>query len=249
MNKKPEERTYSWIKRECAVASGLYEKVVSELEPGDEDLKDLIPSPIEYVRDSGYYKEWWDDYKESKCEEFRVKHAVTIKELEKTKEENFKKLTMTEDEKLEYFLKKEKEIEEKRSRGEEIYYEPPEEYYVDQKALRGFFNSTLGVYLDLMSKIIELLNTKEFDYISIDHGHRDVSFEERLVNFLEPFENKYDYKQHKESCELGCSKCEEIRQEDMDKHISKCGGCEECATYEKMFQKIGKYKSAITLEK
>lgn len=208
LNTSKEERTFSWIKRECIVASGLYEKVIEDLEPEDEELKEIIPDPITYVRECEYYKNWWDEYKESKCEEFREKHADTISELEKKKDENFKKLQMTEEEKLEYFLEQEEVIKKKRERGESLFFEPPKEYYDDQKAIRGFFNSRMAVYLDLMSKILEILNTKEFDYISIDESAKsDYKFEERLTNFLEPFENKYYYDKHCEECK----DCDDLR--------------------------------------
>ena len=211
MNTKPEDRTYSWIKRECTVAQGLYGKVIEELDPEDVDLKDIIPDPITYVRNRDHYKSWWDAYKESQCEAFRQKHKSTIAELEKEKEENIKKLQMTEDEKLEYYVQKEKEIAEKRERGEEIFFEPPQDYIDDQKAIRGFFNSTMAVYMDLMSTILSLLGTEEFGFIKMDLSDANEAKEEsqlqnRLINTLAPYENYYFYE--KAQSNEKCNKCD-----------------------------------------
>jgi len=190
LNTSPSDRTFDWVKRECTVAQDLYSKVIEEIEEGDEDLKELIPTPIEYWMNIEIYKKWWDAYKEQKQEEFKQKHAWTLEQLEIQKENNFKKLAMTDDEKLMFYVEQDKEIARKRAAGERVFLEPDAEFLGDQKALRGFFNCTMAVYMALLSTIIDLILTDEFDFIEIDL-ERDIRLENCLVNTLEPHQNYY----------------------------------------------------------
>lgn len=189
LNTSPEDRTFDWVKREVLVAESLHAKVLEDIDPEDEDMIELVCTPKDYWVMRNLYKPWWDKYVETKCDNFKEKHAETLHELEKEKEENIKKLQMTEDEKIDYFLAKDKEREEKLARGESVYMGPPEEFYADQKAIRGFFNSTFAVYFGLMSKIIELLDSEEFDFIEIDLEEELLS--ESMINTLEPYQNKH----------------------------------------------------------
>lgn len=190
LNTSPIDRTFDWIKRECTVAQDLYAKVLEEIDEEDKGLEDLIPTPIEYWMNAELFKTWWDNLKETAQSEFKKKHAWTIEQLEKQKEDNITKLTMTDDQKLEFYIAQDKEIARKRAAGERVFIEPDEEYLADQKALRGFFNCTLAVYMALLSTILDLVLSDEFDFIEIDF-EKGMRLEECLVNTIEPHQNYY----------------------------------------------------------
>lgn len=198
LNSTPVDRTYSWIKRECTVAEELYRKMMEEAK--DPDWKEIIPTPEEYIHNAGEYKTWWDAYKEDECNIFRQKHAATLAELEREKEEAFYKLTLSEEQKLQYIIDK--------LEKNEKPYEVPEEYTEDLKQLRGFFNCDLAVYMGMLSLLFDLLASDEFGFIKLRFigANNTDTLPNLLINDIAPFENYYFLEQHTSKCK-GCSDC------------------------------------------
>lgn len=201
------DKNFDWVKREVLVAHAMFDTVIHDMDPEDDDLKEFIPDLLSYMRDPWFYKNWWDTFKNQKLDEFKTTHKDSIDHLENEKNENFDKLSMNDDQKLEYFVKRELELTELRNQGIDIF-QIPDAYYTDLKAIRAFFNSTLAVYFSLLSKIVDLF--MEYEYFWFDISDPECPIEDRLHNDLHPFGNLVELNQHFDSCK-GCPDCDSVK--------------------------------------
>jgi len=193
---KPEERNYEWLKRELNIACDLYDTLLDEIdETGDNEMGECLPSPLEYCTSPDMYGNFWNKFKQHKINTFKDKHKDTLKLIDQQIEESFKKLQMNDDEKIEYYVEKDQQLQ-NLSKEELQKLEIPQEYYDDLKHLRGFFNTTIATYMGLLAKIIDLIVNEYYYFdISLDGN------EPNLINHIEPFGNLVLYQQHRDSDE------------------------------------------------
>jgi len=139
------DRNIDWLKNEIKIAEKLHKKILSDLDPEDEDYDFLrgLPEPWDFLDDGENLKSKWKSYVESSINALKEKYPGQV--------EKYIAYTHA------------KELHEHNPRD---YPKPPKQKYAREfkdslNAIRTFFDCREMKYMDMLCTIYDVI-TKEF---------------------------------------------------------------------------------------
>ena len=148
-----------WLETELSFGETMYQKLKVDCT----DEIDL-PSLIEFFEDPEDYMKTYDTFEEQLLIQFQMQYAEALAEEKKAKQRKFESLTMTDDEKIEAYLKYESEP----------VYVPPATFEEDRAKLRDFLGSQLCSYIRFLGNLYRII-LKEFPDFNVIDYLRDTS--------------------------------------------------------------------------
>jgi len=154
-----------WLETELTFGESMYQKL--KVDCADEiDL----PSLLEFFEEPEEYIKIYDTFEEQLLMQFQIQYAEALAEEKKTKQRKFESLTMTDDEKIEAYLKYESEP----------VYVPPATFEEDRAKLRDFLGSQLCSYIRFLGNLHRIILKEFIDFDVISYLNAPVSDDDCL---------------------------------------------------------------------